>query len=104
MDFKERAEKLGLEEEEYSELLGLFIETGISDLEKLKNAIEGRDAEQAANVAHSLKGASGNLGLSDFYEIAKKIELDARNGNLEKIGGAVEALRKNLDEMSMESA
>ena len=35
MNFKQLAENLGLEEDECMELIELFIETGISDLENL---------------------------------------------------------------------
>ena len=100
MDFKVQAEHLGLEEEEYRELIELFIESGTSDLEHLQNAIGGGKAEEAANFAHSLKGAAGNLGLLDCYEAAKKIETEVRNGDMKNITESVQVLRKNIEEIS----
>ena len=97
MDFRELAENLGLEEEEYLELIGLFIETGISDLDKLQSATEEGDAEKTANAAHSLKGAAGSLGLMDLYEVAKKIEKEARNDRLEGTAEDAQALKEKLD-------
>ena len=100
MNFKELADNLGLEEDEYLELIELFIETGMSDLDKLGSAIEKGDAEESANAAHSIKGASGNLGLMDVYEIAMKIEQDARNGLLEGLSEPIEAIKGKLDVIS----
>lgn len=100
MNLKEMADNLGLEEEEYLELLALFVKSGISDLEKLQAAIEKGNTEEAINSAHSLKGAAGNLGLADFYESAKKTEMDARGGNLEKVVASIQTLREDLEKIS----
>ena len=59
MDFKQEAENLGLEEEEYIEMMKLFLETGFSDLEKLEAAIEEGNAQSAHEASHSMKGSSG---------------------------------------------
>ncbi len=82
MDIKKLAENLGLNEEEYQELIELFIETGMSDLDKLQSGINHGNAEEAMEAAHSIKGASGNLGLTEIYEIAKEAEQKARDGDL----------------------
>ncbi len=99
MDLKKLAEDLDLEEDEYAELIELFVESGNSDLEKLQTAVEEGNTEEAAGAAHSLKGAAGNLGLMDFYEAAKRIEIDAREGNMDRITEDVQMLRKNLAEI-----
>ena len=67
MKIKELAENLGLKEDEYLEILELFIDIGMADIEKLSSAIEESNAEEAAQAAHSLKGASGNLGLMETF-------------------------------------
>ena len=99
MNFKELAENLGMEEDEYLEIVELFVETGTSDLDKLQSAIEKRDKEEAANAAHSLKGASGNLGFTDFYDAAKMIEQKVRSdsGSLEEITEEAKLLREKMD-------
>ena len=97
MNFKELAGNIGMEEDEYLEIVELFVETGTSDLDKLQSAIEKGDKEEAANAAHSLKGASGNLGFNDFYEAAKMIEQKARSDSLDEIVEDVKLLREKLD-------
>ena len=100
MNFRELSENLGLEEEEYLELIDLFIDTGTSDLNKLQSAVEEGNGDEAANAAHSLKGAAGSLGLMDLYETAKVIEGKARNNHLEGIAEAAQALKKKLDRIA----
>jgi HPt (histidine-containing phosphotransfer) domain-containing protein len=74
MDFKAMGANLGLDEDEFRELIDLFMETGRSDYDGLKAALEGGDYDAAARHAHTLAGASGNLGLMDLHTAAKQIE------------------------------
>jgi HPt (histidine-containing phosphotransfer) domain-containing protein len=99
MDFKALAGNLGLEEEEYMELIELFVERSMSDLNKLEAAIKSGNADEAADAAHSMKGAAGNLGIMDFYESAAKIEMATREGNLEGFSVAIQSLRENLKDI-----
>ena len=78
MEAKKLAENLGLEEEEFTEIFGLYKETTSSDLKELKFAISVGDAEKAHEKAHSIKGASGSLGFDELYETAKAIDDRAR--------------------------
>ena len=100
MDFKEMAENLDLEENEFMELIALFVESGISDLGKLESAFEMGKTEDAANAAHSLKGAAVNLGLMDIHAMADKLEVDARDGRLEESVTLVQILRAALDNVA----
>lgn len=99
MNIKELAENLGLEEDEYLELVELFIDTGMADIEKLLSAIEEGNAEAAAQAAHSLKGASGNLGLMEIYDVALKTEEEARNNSLDGIAESVQTLKEELNSL-----
>ncbi len=92
MDIKAAAAGLGLDEDEFSEIVELFIDTAKSDIDKLQEGYEKGDAEMAANAAHSLKGASGTLGFMDIADIAKKAEEDANNNDLDKLADSVSQL------------
>ena len=100
MDFKELAENLELEENEFLELLGLFIQTGYPDLNKLQSAIEDGDTEKAAWVAHSIKGTSANLGLTEIFEFAKRIEMNVRNNDWLGATGAAKRIKAELDRIA----
>ncbi|MBF0227007.1 MAG: Hpt domain-containing protein [Desulfobacterales bacterium] len=96
MDLKELASNLGLEDDEFYELVELFISTAGADLEKLENAYNNREAKDASRAAHSLKGSSANLGFIDLSAIAKKAEELAMNKDLETIGSLVGKLKEKL--------
>jgi len=100
MDFKELAENLELEENELLELVGLFVETAYSDLNELQSAIEDGDTEKAARVAHSIKGTSANLGLTEIFEFAKRIEMNVRNNDLLGATGAADRIKEELDRIA----
>jgi len=97
LNFKKMSEKLGLEEDEYLELVELFIETSKSDLKNLQSAINNKNIEMIAGIAHSLKGAAMNLGLDYFIELAKSIEKTASDGELEETAKAAEIFQVKLD-------
>jgi HPt (histidine-containing phosphotransfer) domain-containing protein len=100
MNFKELADNIGLEEEDYRELIELFLDTGKADYDRLKHALEASDSEQVARSAHTISGASGNLGLMNVHEVAKRIELSAIENKLEAINGDVETLLGFFDEIT----
>ena len=100
MDFKTPAERLGLEEEEYVELVELFLETGSSDLKGLEDALSNNDATTVIERSHSLKGAAGNLGITEIYEKAKDIESRSRENNLDGIENTVEEIKKYFENIN----
>ena len=96
MDFKIPAQRLGLDVDEYIELVELFLETGVEDLEGFEYALMNNDAKTMVERSHSLKGASGNLGLFEIYEKAKDIESRSRDNNLEGIENTVIEIRQHM--------
>ena len=100
MNIKELADNLGLEEEEYLELLDLLVETGMADLANMESSIEAGNTDDAARAAHSMKGASGNLGLTEIYELTKTIEGEIRNNQSASAQEKVKDLRRKLDALA----
>ena len=100
MDFKKLGENLGLEEDEYLELVELLIQTGKVDLQKLKTAVEQGDPDEAAEAVHSLKGASGNLGLMDIFEVAGNCEKAARDHRKEELSPLVKRLEELMETLT----
>ena len=97
MELKGLAEDLGLEEDEFLELGEIFTESSVSDCEKLQLAIEQEDVQKGIEPSHSLKGASGNLGFRQIYELAKGVEMNARNNSLEGAAGALKSIKGELE-------
>ena len=97
MNIRELAENIGLEEEEYLELVELFVEIGMSDIDKLQSAIDEGNVEEVASTSHSLKGASGNLGFVELFEVAKKINDEALEGRLDGTSESAQVLKEKLN-------
>jgi len=97
MNFKELSDNLGMEEDEYMELIELFFETSISDLKKLQVAVEEANAKKVADIAHSFKGAALNLGLTELFEIAKQLEMTVCDGQLKRTAKVALVLKEKLD-------
>ncbi len=100
MDFKRMAEGLGLGYDEFLELLGLFVTTGRQDLEKLRRALETKHFPGVAAAAHSITGASSNLGFAEIAEAAKGVELNAREEMLVSAGAAISLIDERLREIA----
>ena len=99
MELQKLAERLGLDLEDIRELLELYVETTTSDIAELKGAIEAKDAQLAHAKAHSIKGASGNLGLSEIYELAKGIDDRARANSLDGLNEMIQILEENFNSL-----
>lgn len=97
MNFKELGANLGLEEDEYRELIELFITTGSADCHNIQSALTNSDADQVMRSAHTIKGAAGNLGLLEVSDVAKTIEDSATNNQLDGLESAVADLQKQFE-------
>ena len=97
MDFSIPAERLGLDVDEFIELVELFLETGADDLSGLESAAADNDIQAVVERSHSIKGASGNLGLNDIFETAKDIEARARSNSLESIDSSISDIKQYLE-------
>jgi len=63
-------------------------------LARIPRAIKGKDFKTISETAHSLKGSSGNLGLTRVYELSSEIERFAKEEKTEDI----EKLYRELEE------
>ncbi|OEU70058.1 MAG: hypothetical protein BA863_01635 [Desulfovibrio sp. S3730MH75] len=99
MELEKIAEKLGLDVEDVEELFELYVETTTSDLAELRGAIEAKDEQLAHAKAHSIKGASGNLGLDEMYELAKEIDDHARVNSLDGLEEMIKVLEEKFNSL-----
>jgi HPt (histidine-containing phosphotransfer) domain-containing protein len=99
MNFSELADQIGLEEEEYRELVELFIDTGGPDVDSIESDVAAGNAEQVARSAHTLCGAAGNLRIMTVHEVAKRIELAANQNRLDTVTDDVVTLKALFAEL-----
>ncbi|MBC8199751.1 MAG: Hpt domain-containing protein [Desulfobacterales bacterium] len=79
------------------ELADLFNADYPQKLAEISRAIEEKDFKAIDKTAHSLKGASGNLGLTRVYELAFEIEKMGKAENIEGIDKIYQELEKELE-------
>jgi HPt (histidine-containing phosphotransfer) domain-containing protein len=96
MNLKELGENLGLEEDEYRELIELFISTGSAEFQRLQTALSASDFDQMVRSSHTIKGAAANLGLLDVQNVAGNIEKTASANSLDGLTEAMQTLGKHF--------
>ncbi|MBN2281862.1 MAG: response regulator [Candidatus Marinimicrobia bacterium] len=86
-------ENLGGDKSLVKEIIELFVDNTKENLDKLENFIEVQDFDNAALVAHSVKGSSGNITSDAMYKVALDLENFCKSKNLEKSKIEVEKLQ-----------
>ncbi|MEA3359565.1 MAG: Hpt domain-containing protein [Thermodesulfobacteriota bacterium] len=99
MEISKLAENIGLDVEEFIEIFEIYIESTNNDLEELIAAINSGDSEKAHEKSHSIKGASGNLGMDELFELAKQIDDQARNNSLNGLDKLVQDFKKKYEDL-----
>jgi HPt (histidine-containing phosphotransfer) domain-containing protein len=79
-----------------NELIEIFKADCPEKLAGISRAIKEKNFNALDETAHSLKGSSGNLGLTRVYELSYKLE---KMGKSENIEGADEALKELEEEL-----
>lgn len=68
-----------------AEILKGFFDDMPNQMERLKTAAEGQERDQVRRIAHTIKGAAGNIGAVGLEKTAQEIEEAARNNEMEKV-------------------
>ena len=92
--------RVGGEEDFLIELLTDLREMVRDNIEKIKNSLDKVEFKEIRELAHSMKGASGNLGLNTLYEATMNLEQSAKDQNASDISKYLEDLKidyKNLE-------
>jgi len=79
------------------EILEVFVEDMPRQLAMLSLAVKNTDAKALRLTAHSVSGASGNVGGAEMQELARKLERMAVSGDLSTAAAAVPELSAAFD-------
>jgi CheY-like chemotaxis protein len=90
-------EELGLDLEQYLEILTEFIEEKKKDMEALESALARAETDLISQLAHKIKGSSLNLRLDFLARPAANIEKAAKEGDLSGIEGEWDALYRGFE-------
>ena len=67
-----------------AEIAGIFLEDTSGRIEDLREAVESGSSQDVRQVAHTLKGSSGNMGARRMQEISSKLQAVGESGDLAK--------------------
>lgn len=94
-------EQSGDDEEMLAELLALFKTSSIGDFKKIQEAYQNENAQNVAEAAHSIKGASASLGIDGVRQVASQLEKAGSEGNLESAGELIDQLGRMVEEFDI---
>ena len=104
LDKTRALDELEMTEEEYDELLQAFVELADEQIVGLESAVSSGNDNEARELAHSLKGAAGNLRLDDCLAIASAIELALTEHRKDGFREQLDALAVALEEVRTSGA
>ncbi|MDR1490324.1 MAG: Hpt domain-containing protein [Desulfovibrio sp.] len=84
----------------YLKLLRMVANDVPQTKEKLQNAIMSGKTDEVRELAHSLKGSSGNLSLTAVQAAAQDLESAAKTGDIPSMVTHLSALETVLDEFA----
>mgnify|MGYP002725668101 CR=1 FL=1 len=100
MNFKDLASRLGIDDEDFMELVELFVTTTLTDIDKIKKGVLEQNPTNAAAASHSIKGASGNLGFDDIFTLSKDMEMQAKQGSLDNFDNYIDDLENMVNALN----
>jgi len=98
-DRKILLERLDGDEEIFKEVIETFLEDAPNQIEKLKKALQEKDATRVERQAHLLKGAALNIGGNGLQTAARELEILAKEGDLTKAPSLVAMLAREFEKL-----
>jgi two-component system sensor histidine kinase/response regulator len=90
-------QRLGGDHEIYHEIIDLFLEDVIKQVRALEDAIHRGDAPGVQRQAHTLNGASANVGAAGLAEIAFQLERAGERHDLSRAGEMLDCIKTEFN-------
>ena len=90
---------MGIPLEDSKEMIEEFVHDTLVKLEDISNAVGNMDAPKVIILAHSIRGAAGNLRMNTVFEYATDLEKSARISDLSEAPEIVKTLKEYLTEL-----
>jgi signal transduction histidine kinase/CheY-like chemotaxis protein len=94
IDTKAALRRTGGSRRRYESLLSRFADSQAQAVQEIRNALAAGDIPTAERIAHSLKGAAGNLGATPLADESAKAETAVKSGR--SIDSALDSLEASL--------
>ena len=99
VDLPEVLERVQNDRELLLELLAIFLNDCPSKIKAIHEAVKTKDFEKLKEVAHSMKGASGNISAKKINAAFLAIEQKAKTPTLEGIDGILKELEGHINDL-----
>jgi HPt (histidine-containing phosphotransfer) domain-containing protein len=99
-----RALNPGDNDEFLREIVGIFLEDAPLRLRELNEALGANDTGKFTRAAHSIKGASSNIGANALRLVAEELEHRSKNEHLPSLAPLVESVQREFDRTKAELA
>ena len=83
MDYETLATKIGVKVKHIPALIESFLEEAEAIIKALSTLWDSKECAAMERYAHSLKGSAGNMQFMELYEMARELEISAKNCNEE---------------------
>lgn len=99
IDLKDVLDRVQDDKELLLELLDIYQEDFVTKRQALGEAVAAKDFAKIKEVAHSMKGASGNISAKRMHETCLQMEQLARAGDISGIPGLVQTIDSQFEEV-----
>ncbi len=96
LDVQRALQRLDGDSELLEELATLFADEGVKNIRDIHEAFAAADAKLLERLAHTVKGASANIGAASLSHAALVLEELARSGDLTNAAEKIAALEREL--------
>jgi len=86
----------GLGQEQINQLLATAAKTLRESIDTARSALDRNDYQTVGETAHSIKGSLLNLGLNDYSNLAKTIEISAKQSRKIDFNALLSKLSKEI--------
>lgn len=83
-------------EDEFSDLLIIYIDDSEARFPKLRSALATGDASTLRELAHSFKGASSNISAVHLSELCYTLERAARDNDLQGLADVINRIEREF--------
>ncbi|HEX5360549.1 MAG TPA: Hpt domain-containing protein [Fluviicoccus sp.] len=89
-------------EDEFRVLVETYLQDAVLRLQLIRKAFEAGDSDGGRQAAHSLKGASANLGANQLSAMCEKIEHAAKGGGIAACGELIDQVEAEFAQVRIE--
>jgi signal transduction histidine kinase/CheY-like chemotaxis protein len=93
-------QRVGGNKKLYKSLLLAFVDMHSQTVQQIRSALEGNEIEKAADLAHTYKGVSGNIGATALFSLTSELEQVIKQDRQSEINGLLNKLEEETNIMT----